>query len=376
MRFLHQWLMAAMCCGVCALAGCANNGVVAFGTSSAPIVTLPKAKFAYTGNQGASLSGYSVNTSTGALTALSGFPITIGANPTVVAVDPQSRFLFVGDISLDELHVFTINSSTGALSEIGTSPYATVKEPVAIAVDFSGTHVYVASMGSNSVGGYSLGATGALTPITGSPFATSGTQNFGDDIVINATGTIVYVEDTSNVYTYSVNAGSGALTLVQTIAGPSIGGGIALDPEGTYLYAVGSGNNSIQAYSINASTGLLTPTGSSPMVEKDGAYTISVSPTGQFAYTIEDNNDLVSYALDNGKFTPTGSVYAQVYGEKIGIDPSGSFVYVPQACSNCPSGVYNVVNEFSIGSTGALTKISGSPVAAGTTPWGIAFTTQ
>jgi hypothetical protein len=134
--------------------------------------------------------------------------------------------------------------------------------------------------------------------------------------------------------------------------------------------------NSILAYSIDASTGLLTPAGSSPMVEQDGAYTISISPTGQFAYTIENNNNLVSYGLDNGVFTHIGSVYAQVYGQRIGIDPSGSFVYVPQACGNCPSGVYNVVNEFSIGSGGALTKIPGSPVAAGTTPWGIAITTQ
>jgi DNA-binding beta-propeller fold protein YncE len=112
------------------------------------------------------------------------------------------------------------------------------------------------------------------------------------------------------------------------------------------------------------------------MLEQNGAFTIAISPTGQFAYTIENSNDLVSYTLSNGVFKPVGTVYAQVYGLQIGIDPSGSFVYVPQACSNCPGGAYNVVNEFSIGSTGALTKIPGSPVAAGTTPWGIAFTTQ
>ena len=112
------------------------------------------------------------------------------------------------------------------------------------------------------------------------------------------------------------------------------------------------------------------------MVEQNGAYTIAISPTGQFAYTIENNNDLVPYALSNGVFRPVGSVYAQIYGEQIGIDPSGSFVYVPQACSNCPGGAYNVVNESSIGSTGALTKIPGSAVGDGTTPWGIAFTTQ
>jgi 6-phosphogluconolactonase (cycloisomerase 2 family) len=376
MRVFDHWLTAAMCCGIFALTGCAINGSVSTVTATAPITTTAKAKFVYTGNQGASLSGFSVNTSTGVLTALSGFPVTIGANPTVVAVDPQNRFLLVGDIAASELHVFDINNSTGALSEIGTSPYATVSEPSAIAVDPSGTHVYVASQGSNSVGGYSVSATGALTPIAGSPFATSGTHMFGDDIVISATGKFVYVQDSVNVYTYSVSASSGTLTLVQTIAGPSDVGGIALDPQGTYLYAVGPGTNSILVYSINASTGLLTAAGSSPMVEHNGAYTISISPTGQFAYTIEDNNDLVSYALNSGVFTPIGSVYTQVYGLRIGIDPSGSFVYVPQACSSCSSGVYNVVNEFSIGSTGALTKIPGSPVEAGTTPSGIAFTTQ
>jgi 6-phosphogluconolactonase (cycloisomerase 2 family) len=335
-----------------------------------------KAKFAYTGNQGGSLSGYSVDTSTGALTALNGFPLIVGANPTVVAVDPQNRFLFVGDIAASELHVFAINGSTGALSEISASPYATVKEPVSIAVDPSGTHVYVASQGSNSVGGFSLSATGPLAPIAGSPFATSGTQDFGDDLVINTGGTFVYVQDLGNIYAYSVSASSGALMLAQTVAGPSMGGGIALDPHGTYLYAVGSGTNSILAYSVNASTGQLTPARSSPMVEQSGAYIISVSPTGQFAYTIENNNDLVSYSLSNGAFTSVGSVYPLVYGQRIGVDPSGSFVYVPQGCSNCPGAAYNVVNEFSIGGTGALTKISGSPVAAGTTPWGIAFTTQ
>jgi DNA-binding beta-propeller fold protein YncE len=310
------------------------------------------------------------------LAPLSGFPLAIGVNPIVIAVDPQNRFLFVGDIASSQLHVFTINGSTGALSEIGTSPYATVKEPVAIAVDPSGTHVYVADQGTNSVGGFSLSASGALVPIAGSPFRTTGTENSGTGIVFNPAGTFVYVQDLTNIYAYNVSAGSGALTLMQTIAGPSSTGGIALDPHGTYLYAVGSGTNSVLAYSINTSTGLLTPAPSSPLVEQNGAYTISVSPSGQFAYTIENNNDLVSYTLKNGVFTPTGSVYAQVYGEKIGIDPSGSFVYVPQACGTCPSGVYNVVHEFSIGSTGALTKISGSPVAAGTTPWGIAFTTQ
>src|SRR5690348_4342841 len=138
MHPLSQRMIGATCCCLFALVGCGSNGSIPPASPTPPVTTTPvtitaKAKFAYTGNQGASLSGYSVDSSTGALTALNGFPLAIGSNPTAVAVDPQNRFLFVGDIAASELHVFTINGSTGALSEIGNSPYATVHEPVAIA---------------------------------------------------------------------------------------------------------------------------------------------------------------------------------------------------------------------------------------------------
>jgi len=128
---------------------------------------------------------YSVDISTGALTALSGFPLPVDTNPIVVAVDPQNRFLFAGDIFHGVLHVFNINSSTGVLSEIGASPYATVDEPEAIAIDPSGTHVYVAGQHYNSVGGFSLSAAGMLTPIAGSPYATSGLQHGPEGVIIN-----------------------------------------------------------------------------------------------------------------------------------------------------------------------------------------------
>ncbi len=380
-RSIHRSLIAAVCCGLCALAGCTIKRTVGSATPPAPIAAAPTTrrpnpKFVCTGNQGGSLSGFSVKNSSGVLRPLKGFPLSTSANPTVVAADPKNRFLFVGDVAFSQLHVFTIESRTGALREIGTSPYATVNEPMAIAVDPSGTHLYVASQGSNLVGGFAVGAGGALTPIAGSPFSTSGTGDYGDDVVINASGTFVYVHDLVNIYTYGVSTRTGALTLVQTIVGPGGLGTVAFSPDGKYLYAVGSSNNSILVYSVNASSGQLTPAGSSPMVEKDGAFTISIAPNGKFAYTIENNNDLVSYALRKGVFTAIGSVYSHVYGQRIGIDPKGKFLYVPQACGNCSSQIHDVVHEFSIGRTGELKKISGSPVSAGVTPWGIAFSTR
>ncbi len=80
MRTLLRWFPAISCL-LCTLIGCGS------GTTSAPVVSAPapgsplsttKPKFAYTANQGASLSGYSVDPSTGALTPLSGFPVAVG----------------------------------------------------------------------------------------------------------------------------------------------------------------------------------------------------------------------------------------------------------------------------------------------------------
>jgi DNA-binding beta-propeller fold protein YncE len=232
-----------------------------------------------------------------------------------------------------------------------SSPIQTVKEPIGIVVDPTGTHVYVASMSdNNNVGAYNLSSSGGLTPISGSPFSTGGsTPGVGFSIAMNSAGTFLYVLDLSQIYVYSVDPTTGALTLRQTLAGPRNGNELALDPGGSYLYAVGAGANSILTYSIDTSSGQLTQTKSSAMAEQNGAYTISLSPTGQFAYTIENNNYLVSYAISNGTFAPVGKIYSGVYGAKIAVDPSGSFVYVPQACSNCASGTYNVIHEFSIG---------------------------
>jgi 6-phosphogluconolactonase len=154
---------------------------------------------------------------------------------------------------------------------------------------------------------------------------------------------------------------------------------LALDPAEDYLYEVGSNTDSILSYSIDLTSGMLKLAKSSPRAEKFGALAITISPSGLFAYTIESDNNtfnLVSYSISNGEFTPVGKVYPGVYGAQIAVDPSGSFVYVPQACSSCPGSAYNIINEFSVGSTGALTPLSVPTVAAGVTPWGITVISQ
>ncbi len=67
---------------------------------------------------------------------------------------------------------YTIDAATGALTPMPGSPFAAGQHPVSVMVDPTGKFVYAANEQSNNVSAYRIdGTTGALTPMPGSPFA-------------------------------------------------------------------------------------------------------------------------------------------------------------------------------------------------------------
>jgi 6-phosphogluconolactonase len=372
LKFFSGFIAVILTAGLLVLEGC-NSGTASFQQSPPPPSPPPsqqKVAFAYTANESGSISGYSVNSSTGALTPLSNFPLTIGGNPAFVTHDPQGKFLLVADISQALVHVYGIDATTGALTEISPSPYSVELEPRALAFDPSGKFLYVASQQENSVTAFTMSSSGVLTAVAGSPFSTGGTHASACCVVVNSTSQFVYVADLDNVYAFSINSSSGALTLVNTVPGPTQAGGLALDPAGSRLYAVGAGSNSIQSYSVNSSSGALTAAATSPLTLQDGAYTISIDPSGGFAYTVESGQNLVGYTLQSGSFTTFGT-YSGAFGSlQLAIDPSGSFIYAPQTGSD------NNVSGFLIGASGALSTMTGSPTSAGQAPMSITLVSE
>jgi len=284
------------------------------------------------------------------------------------------------------LHVYAIDPTTGALSEISPSPYNTMIQPGAMVVDPSGTHLYLYRTGAsvafpgvsgNQMFAYNLSSTGVLSAVKDMPLpiGSPGAQYLpATGMAVTPSGTFLYLQDLFNLYAFKIDAVSGALSVLQSVPLPSqFGEGIALDPAGSYLYA--ADRDSLLAYGIDPVTGLLSLTKSTPQARK-GAYTLSLSPNGNFAYTIENSTDLVSYSVSGGAFVPLG-IYPGVFGLQISVDPSGGFVYVPQACSsNCPGGAYTLVHQFSITKTGSLLPLPTPTVASGVTPFGITVTSQ
>jgi len=160
---------------------------VTAGGNSESLAVNPSGKFAYVANDIGTISAYSIDSNTGALTPIPGSPFAAtGITPVWVAVDPSGKFAYVanycgvGPCSQGTVSAYTINTTTGALTPVPGSPLAAGTAPNTVAVDPSGKFVYVTNecavnfcaSGIGSVSAYAInGASGALSPVSGSPFA-------------------------------------------------------------------------------------------------------------------------------------------------------------------------------------------------------------
>jgi DNA-binding beta-propeller fold protein YncE len=106
------------------------------------------AQFAYVANAGSDdVSGYRIDSASGALTPISESPFPAGFGPSSVAVDPAGRFAYVANRDSADVSGYTINPASGALTPIPGSPFPAEVGPRSVAVDPSGRFVYVTSTG-------------------------------------------------------------------------------------------------------------------------------------------------------------------------------------------------------------------------------------
>jgi hypothetical protein len=100
-----------------------------------------------------------------------------------MAVDPTGVFLYVTNQDDNSVSAYSILSS-GALTPVTGSPFAAGQYPFSVAVDPTGSYAYVTNNGANDISAYTIGSNGALTPIAGSPFTG---LNLPLSVVVSAT---------------------------------------------------------------------------------------------------------------------------------------------------------------------------------------------
>jgi 6-phosphogluconolactonase len=205
---------------------------------------------------------FQITAATGALTSVSApatYSVTSGVwQPSQVKISSDGTLIFAALGTAGDV-VFTFNTTSGVAASSQTLATGnTATGDYGLAIDAKTTYLYVARSGTNGgVAVFSIGAGGALNPVTGSPFA----------------------------------AGSGTFA-------------VTLDNSGTYVYAANRTDGTVSGYTIvpgaTAVALALTPLSGSPYLSGAGVQSLGVDSTNKYllAAAVGGGPDLTMYSFD------------------------------------------------------------------------------
>ena len=360
-----------------------TNGTGTAGTTNVTNVTVAcitsAGKFAYVANNGdGTISSYTIDPSTGKLTAI-GSPVADGTGPAAVSLAPNGKFAFSASNNGKMIYAFTIDQTSGQLTPVAGSPFstgfATGSTFPDIAVDAQSAHLYLASAGDNQVAGFAINSTtGALTALPRSPYAAG--AGAGAIPAFSPDGKFLYVMDQgatgtapNSVFGYSIGS-DGSLTAISATGFPAGADPtwIAFTPDGKYAYVSnsgqGTGQDTISAYSVNDTTGALTPLTTPSFATDEHPQDLTIDATGTHLYAPVANGTTAG-AIDwftinaDGTLANKSSIPAGVTPVYLAIDPAGPYAYVSS------SGGAEVYGYAINATTGALTALANSPYSTG-----------
>jgi len=149
----------------------------ASGTGVSAVAVESGEHFLYAANTIANtISGFVIDSTTGALTAVPGSPFssTAGTGPSAMSMDTVNKFLYVATQgSSDSIWAFTWNTTTGTLTAASNSPFNLLSAgSLFLVMEPSGGFFYIGNQSGN-IAAYQYSSGNALpTAVTGSPFST------------------------------------------------------------------------------------------------------------------------------------------------------------------------------------------------------------
>lgn len=205
--------------------------------------------------------------------------------PTGIAVDPTSRYLYVANEGDGRIYQFSIKRDTGDLAMVGEGSVddGAANRPQQIAISPLGDFVYVTNSGKGSDG---KGSDGSIAE-------------------------------------YAIASASGALKLQETFRGGGLRQplGIAILPDGKFVYVSDVGAGTLVAFAVEPSGKLQLVASTPSLGDKPGRPgLVAVHPSGSFVYTVDRLLGLVVVAkpAEDGKLSVTKTYH-------VGISTSGPF---------------------------------------------------
>jgi 6-phosphogluconolactonase (cycloisomerase 2 family) len=339
------------------------------------------------------LSGYQIDTATGRLTPVPGSPYALPAQDRLngVVVDPSDRYVYVSTGPWPTangqpprpavLHAFARAAATGALTPVAGSPFTT---PPALyysspAIDPAGRFLYVGEPAGEVVVAFRCdSASGALRPLAGRSYFPA--ANNVNGVAAAPSGKFLYAtarfivapQDPFRgfVLAYAIEA-SGSLTRLgePLPAGKSTTVPV-VHPSGRYLYAPNGDTNDISGFAIDA--GALRPLPGSPFSAGVGTIALALTPSGSYLYALNGQESSVSafgVESESGALRPLGPALPAI-GNTLGalaVAPGGRFLYVAGRDTG-------IVSIYAIDAATGLLRPLPEPVSTAPRPWSLATT--
>lgn len=293
-------------------------------------------RFLYTVHGDASeISSFSINEGTGEIKLINQRS-TRGKNPVHLSIDPSNRFVVVANhITTNEVKSsvvsLPINANDGSLGEVvdlvtfegrKIGPHRVEQpfsKPHQVEFDPAGKFIVVPDKGLDAVFTLRLDAANGKLIASEPPFVGARETSGPRHIAFHPTLPYTYVinELDSTVTAYRYDAGQGRLTpfqivssLPDTYTGNSRGSEIAVSRDGRFVYGSNRGFDSVVVFSVDASTGRLTPVDWTPSQGKTPRF-FALDPTGRYMYVANEESDtIITFRVDRntGKLSPAGDI--------------------------------------------------------------------
>jgi 6-phosphogluconolactonase len=247
--------------------------------------------FFYVANVEGSVSAFQASEN-GAVSELAGSPYPAGSGPVAIVASVLPDLLYVANSQSNNISGYSQDPSTGVLTPLPGSPYPAGDGPASIVIagapvpsPFGPRLVMVANRLSNNVSVFSVAGDGSLSPVPGSPFPLGGAPS-SVGIATNLVPlkfAYVTIPALNEIAGFSIDEATGALT---PLAGSPFSAGLepwsaAVAPYAAteYLFVANKGSNSMSVYSIDQNSGALTPVSGSP-------FPVGQSPTAVLYFQV------------------------------------------------------------------------------------------
>jgi len=327
------------------------------------------ATFVYVGNaESNEIYVLQLDRQNGDLTVIDKTPIPGIEKPgssTPMSVSPDRHVLYVGTRGEPKVAAgFAIDHATGKLKFIASGPLA--DSLAYIATDRSGRFLLGASYPGHRVTVNPIGAPGKVLP----PQQVLENYPNAHSIIADAANRFVLVPTLGNdrINQFAFDATSGKLTPTSSPAAearPKAGPRhLVYHPGGKLVYVLGELDGNVYVFDYNASSGDLRQKQvvsalPAEFQGKPAAADLHITPNGKFLYGSErTSSTLAGFQVDPvaGTLTPIGSVPTEKQPRGFGIDPSGHYLLAVGQLSHG-------LSSYSIDQTsGKLTKLKEYPM--------------